>query len=178
MSAQNKALPKHLKTTNKHFSWVLATAMEMVEESIYQCQTFANTLEAHHNAEAADVFKRALLELEAELKLIETAKGTIQLPVIPPWEVPHLEYKHPAPSLMNTHYLSTSAEAWHTLDQLLRVHSCFYEHVLETTHQQESKQLIQQLQAHCRVLHQDFKHAISKADKTLKTDDDPPNTQG
>lgn len=175
----NRPLPPHLKTTNKHYAWVLATAHDMVEESLYHCHTFAMTLEAHHNPTAAELFKAFLPKLETERALIEQASKGIQLPPIPPWEVPHLEYQHPAPSLMNAHYLTSETEAWKTLDELIRVHSCFYEHLLNTHQQQESQALVQTLIAHCRQLHKQCQQALNNSPhETPPIDDDPPNLQG
>lgn len=138
----------HLKTHHKTLAWVLAAVNEMIEESIYHCQTFAHALRTHHNSAAAEVFESLLPHLKAEQHFVLDKLNGMKLPSIPPWEIPHPEYEHPAMHLFNAHYEMTSDQAWSLVQSLLKVHSCFYNHLQESLQQDEIQQLLHSLQKH------------------------------
>lgn len=139
----------HLKTHNKNLAWVLAAVDEMIEESIYYCDTFAYTLHAHHNDAAAAIFAALSPYFKSEQDLVLAKLPEHELPVIPPWEIPHQEYEHPANALMQAHYLMTEHEAWQIVTDMIQVHHCFYRDLVANTSQKEVLELIKSLQTHC-----------------------------
>jgi hypothetical protein len=176
MSLTNTPHP-HVKTTNKNFAWVVATASEMIEETLYHCDTFAHALRAHHNIAAAEVFETFSPALSEELDIVLQALKNVELPRIPPWEIPHLDYDHPASNLMErTHYLMTPVEAHQLINDMIRTHTCLYNHLLEATHQPEIAELVKQLLNLCLQCRQRNQQAMNQADAVPPlTDDDPPN---
>jgi len=167
----------HVKTTNKNYAWVLASIAEMIEETHYHCDTFSHALRAHHNESAAQVFETLTPALDQAFDTVMDALKNVELPRIPPWEIPHLDYDHPAPNLMErTHYLMTPVEAHQLVNDMIRTHTCFFNHLLETTQQPETQALVKTLLQQCMHCRQDNQNAMNQA-QTLPafTDDDPPN---
>lgn len=166
------------RNTDKNLAWVLASANEMIEESVYHCETFSHTLKAHHNEDAALVFDMAQTRFEAEqLLVLESLKG-VELPKIPPWEIPHQNYEHPATLLVHADYLMTLSEAWKMIHDMIQVHLNFYHHLLETTQETEVKDFIRQLHSHCQKCEQASHQAYQQHQSEKQEDLDPPNIQG
>ncbi|PLA75114.1 hypothetical protein CYQ88_02495 [Hydrogenovibrio sp. SC-1] len=138
-----------LKTHNKHLAWVLAAVNEMIEESIYYCDTFAHTLQAHHNETAAAIFSALSPYFKSEQEIVLAKLPEQNLPAIPPWEIPHQDYEHPANALMQAHYLMTEHEAWQIVTDMIQVHHCFYRDLIANSSQKEVIDLITSLQTHC-----------------------------
>jgi hypothetical protein len=105
------------------------------------------------------------------------ALKSVELPRIPPWEIPHLDYDHPASNLMErAHYLMTPVEAHQLVNDMIRTHTCFYNHLLETTHQPIIKELVKELLNLCLQCRQRNQQAMNQTESTpALTDDDPPN---
>lgn len=139
-----------LKTNNKNLAWVLAAVNEMIEESIYYCDTFAHTLQAHHNEAAATIFATLTPYFKSEQEIVLSKLPEQELPAIPPWEIPHQDYEHPANSLMQAHYLMTEHEAWQIVTDMIQVHHCFYRDLVANSSQTEVIDLIKSLQTHCQ----------------------------
>lgn len=105
---------------------VLAMINEMIEESVYHTETFAHTLQAHHNNKAAEVFLHACEQFNAEQQIVmRDVKGT-ELPNLPPWEILYPEYIHPSSLLSEAHYLMNEDEAWEIVDTMVKIHQGFY----------------------------------------------------
>lgn len=171
-----------LKTHNKNLAWVLAAVDEMIEESIYYCDTFSYTLHAHHNEAAAAIFAALSPYFKSEQDIVLAKLPEHELPAIPPWEIPHQEYEHPANALMQVHYLMTEHEAWKIVTDMIQVHHCFYRDLVANSSQKEVLELIKSLQTHCLKCE---KICASKKlpTQTLDTDEpmddlDPPVAQG
>lgn len=138
-----------IKQGNKTYDWVIASGLEMVQDSIYFCDTAAHTLAVHHNDAASAIFKAASEAFTAEESLLLAASAKITLPVIPPWELPHENYDHPAPDLMEAHYLMSSSQALQLVEKLIQVHTCFYNDIKATHPIDETLNLVQQCLAQC-----------------------------
>ncbi len=106
--------------------WVFSMIIAMIEESIYHTETFAYSLEVHHNDKAAKVFYLICEQFKAELHIVLNNLPDADLPHIPPWEVPYAEYQHPSSVLMNANYLMSESEAWKLMDQMIDIHNDFY----------------------------------------------------
>ena len=157
-------------------AWVLAAINEMIEESIYHCETFCHTLHTHHNLIAAKVFEQFCPQFLSEQALIQDSIKTISLPEIPPWEIPYHDYIHPVNALTHAHYLMSESDAWKLMHEMVQVHSCFYSYLLDKNQQPEVESLLKDLrklnmacQKICRQ-HQSYNDA-------LPDDLDPPIPQ-
>ena len=106
--------------------WVLSMVNTMIEESIYHTETFAHSLEVHHNDKAAKVFYLICEQFKAEQHIVLNNILDADLPDIPPWEVPYVEYQHPSSVLMNANYLMTESDAWKLMHQMIDIHNDFY----------------------------------------------------
>lgn len=116
------------QTTSKYteFIQVLGMINEMIEESAYHTETFAHVLEVHHNSKAAKVFLLASEQFKAELAMIKEDVGNVEMPTIPPWEIPYPEYIHPSSLLVDAHYLMTEVEASNIVESMVKIHQEFY----------------------------------------------------
>ena len=138
-----------------NYAWVLASIQEMVEESIYFCETFAHTLQAHHNPQASAVFERGLRTFQQEQQMVLEAIQAYQassnaaLPKISPWEKPYADYQHPAVNLMQAGYLMTDSEAEQRVSKMIQVHRDFYAHLLQTQTSTEIVKWVSALQNYC-----------------------------
>ena len=119
--------------TSQTFGWVLASIQEMIDESIYFCETFSHTLHVHHNRQAAEVFQKALQSFQQEAHIVLEAiqSHNPPLPKISPWEKPYNGYQHPAVTLMDADYLITESAAWLLVENLIQVHQSFYHYLQE-----------------------------------------------
>lgn len=147
MNAMNQrtATHPHLKTTHKNVAWTLAAIHEMLEESIYHCETLCHTLQAHHNLKAAKVFEELCPHIVSEQTLMQESSVAIPLPEIPPWEIPYHDYIHPVSALTHAHYLMSESDAWKLMSDIVQVHSCFYSYLLEQQQPPEIETLLKQL---------------------------------
>lgn len=136
-------------STPHSFGWVLASIQEMIEESIYFCETFSHTLDVHHNSQAAAVFQQALQGFQQEEKLLLEAIDGHQLPKISPWEKPYEGYQHPAVTLMDADYLMTEFAAWQLVEKMIQVHQGFYHYLNETQSNDKTLKLVSLLQKKC-----------------------------
>lgn len=128
--------------------WVLAMINAMIEESIYHTETFAYSLKAHHNDKAAKVFDRTCEKFKAEQSIVLNYTLNVDLPNIPPWEMPYSEYKHPAIVLIDSTYLMTEAEAWKLMNAMIKIHNSFYNFLHKETKEGEVYHIIDQLVNH------------------------------
>lgn len=163
--------------TEKGLAWILASSNEIIEDSIYYCEMFAHTLAAHHNQEAAKVFTSAQTYFEQEQSIILDQLQGIELPEIPPWELPHPGYEHPADQLQNADYLMTIAEAWELVHKTSEVHSCFYQSLLQETNCDDVKQLLNSLLKLTNNCQQIAEQQRQKNNQPRPIDLDPPNIQ-
>jgi len=120
-----------LKENYENFTWVLSALNDMLDETIYHMQTFAHTLKAHHNDKAAKVFFLACEQFKTEQEIAVKHAQNIDLPTIPPWEIPFPEYQHPSSLLIHTDYLMTESEAWKIISAMIGIHNGFYEFLLK-----------------------------------------------
>ena len=146
------------KPDTKSYGWVLVSIEEMIEESMYFCETFAHTLNVHHNTPAATVFEQAhqdfLQEKQVLLNAIETYKThpsqqNDPLPKISPWEKPYAGYQHPATTLMDADYLMTESEAGLLVVKMIQVHHDFYDFLTQTQSSETSLKLVSVLKEYC-----------------------------
>lgn len=172
----NTGAHPHLKTSHHNMAWILAAINEMLEESIYHCETLSHTLYVHHNLKAAKVFETLCPHIIAEQGLMEDSSISISLPEIPPWEIPYQDYIHPVSTLTHAHYLMSESDAWKIMSDVVQVHSCFYSYLLEKNQPPEIESLLKQL----RQLNTDCQ-TICRQHQTphdvLPTDLDPPIPQ-
>ena len=150
--------PPMTKSTSHPFDWVLASIQEMIEESIYFCETFSHTLSAHHNTVDSAVFKQALQRFQQEQQLLLETIGDHQLPKISPWEKPYEGYQHPAVPLMDADYLMTESAAWQLVEKMIQVHRGFYRYLDETQRCEKTLKLVSLLQKYCSHYCQDRQH--------------------
>ncbi len=159
-------IAKPTSTTTHAFGWVLASIQEMTEESIYFCETFSHTLNAHHNSQAAAVFKQALQSFQQEEQLLIKAiqNHGQPLPKISPWEKPYQDYQHPAATLMDADYLMTESDAWQLVEKMIQVHHGFYRYLREyqnreTQNSEKTLKLVSLLVEHCSHCLQDSQYS-------------------
>lgn len=137
--------------------WVLAMINEMIEESIYHTETFAHSLKAHHNDNAAKVFDRTCEKFKAEQSIVQNYTLNVDFPNIPPWEMPYSEYKHPATVLIDSTYLMTEVEAWKLMNAMIKIHNSFYHFLHKETKEGDVYHIIDQLVNHCNQCTQENK---------------------
>ncbi|BBP42758.1 hypothetical protein [Thiosulfativibrio zosterae] len=162
----------------KNFGWVLASIDDMIEETRYFCNAFSQTLRAHHNEMAANIFEQAALGFEQEAQLLERHKEGKILPDIAPWEMPHPDYEHPVNWLMDADYLINEAQAWKLVERLVQIHHCYYNHLKATHNIAETLSLVSELQSHCYHCVEQARHAQQISSSSLTPSDlDPPLDQ-
>jgi len=105
---------------------VLAMIHAMIEESIYHTETFSHTLNVHHNDKAAKVFRLICEQFKKEQIIVLNGTLNVDLPTLPPWEVPYTEYIHPSSVLIHANYLMTESEAWGLMFEMIEIHKRFY----------------------------------------------------
>jgi len=172
----NTDVHPHLKTTHKNVAWILAAINEMLEESIYHCETLCHTLHAHHNLKAAKVFEELCPHIFSEQAVMLESLKSVSLPEIPPWEIPYHDYIHPVHSLTHAHYLMTESDAWKLMSEIVQVHSCFYSYLLDKNQPPEIERLLKQL----RQLNMDCQKICRQHQSShdvLPVDLDPPIPQ-
>ncbi len=140
----------HAKEKYDDLSWVLATLQIMLDETMYHMQTFAHTLEVHHNKEVAQIFFLVYEQFKREEEIVSSHIGTRDLPTIAPWETPYPDYQHPSEVLSEVDYLSTQEEAWKTIHNVSQNHKDFYDFLLKESENSELLSLIQELLIHCQ----------------------------
>ncbi len=140
----------HAKEKYDDLGWVLATLQMMIDETMYHMQTFAHTLEVHHNKEVAHIFSLVYEQFKREQEIVSSHIGTINIPIIAPWETPYPDYQHPSEVLSETDYLSTQEEAWKTIHKMSQNHKGFYDFLLKESENSELLSLIQELLSHCQ----------------------------
>jgi len=134
----------------ENFDWVLSALQMMIDETMYHMQTFAHTLEVHHNKEVAQIFSVAYEQFKIEHEIICSHMGTRDLPTIAPWETPYPDYQHPSEVLSEVDYLSTQEEAWTTIHKVNQNHKGFYDFLLKESEHSELLILMQELLIHCQ----------------------------
>lgn len=155
------------------FNWVLSALQMMIDETMYHMQTFAHTLEVHHNKKASEIFACVYQQVKGEHEMIQSYIATKDLPSIAPWETVYPGYKHPSEVLNEIDYLSTQAEAWKAVDQVSQIHSDFYDFLLEESQNNELLNLIQELQKHTlRSKMTNEKKVFNLLDQDMERDDD------
>jgi len=140
----------------KPYGWVLVSIEEMIEESLYFCETFAHTLNVHNNHPAAAVFEWAKRNFQTEKQwLVDEIERYLALQNLPlpkrsPWEKPYAGYQHPATTLMEAGYLMTESEAELIITKIVKVHQDFYDYLSQTQSNEASLKLVFLLQTHCK----------------------------
>lgn len=71
------------KSKYEELTHVLAMINEMIEESVYHTETFAHTLQAHHNKKVSEIFLRASEQFKEELTVAMADSQNVALPSIP-----------------------------------------------------------------------------------------------
>ncbi len=130
--------------------WVFAMIHTMIEESIYHTETFAHTLKVHHNDKAAKVFHLICAQFKEEQKIVLEHVLHVDLPNIPPWEVPYEGYQHPSSVLINANYLMTESEAWRLMHDMIEIHNGFYRFLVEGHKEESIGSVIDKLAAYCQ----------------------------
>lgn len=155
------------------FNWVLSALQMMIDETMYHMQTFAHTLEVHHNKKAADIFSFVYQQFKSEQEMIQPYIGTKNLPNIAPWETVYPGYKHPSDVLSDIDYLSTQKEAWKTIDQVSQIHRDFYDFLLKESQNSEVSSLIQELLLHSQRFQMTNQKKLFKLlDQDMERDED------
>jgi len=144
--------------------WVLAMINAMIEESIYHTETFAHSLKAHHNDKAAKVFDLICEQFKTEQSLVLNYTLNVDLPNIPPWEVPYSEYQHPATVLIDSTYLMTEAEAWKLMNGMIKIHNNFYDFLFKETKKGDIFHIIDELVNHYNQCTQENKEHELKSE--------------
>lgn len=129
--------------------WVLSMLNTMIEESIYHTETFAHSLKVHHNSKAANVFQLISEQFKAEQRIVLNHALNVDLPNIPPWEVPYTEYKHPASVLIDANYLMSESEAWKLMNAMIEIHNGFYSFLFKENREGTILNVVDQLANHC-----------------------------
>jgi len=127
------------------FTWVLAMINAMIEESIYHTDTFAHSLKVHHNDKAAKVFDRICEQFKAEQNIVLNYTLNVDLPNIPPWEIPYTEYQHPASVLIDATYLMSESEAWKLMNGMIEIHNNFYNFLFKENKEGDVINIVDQL---------------------------------
>jgi hypothetical protein len=154
-------------------NWVLAALQMMIDETMYHMQTFAYTLEVHHNKKAAEIFSFVYQQFKREEEMVQSHIGNKDLPTIPPWQTVYPYYKHPSDVLSEIDYLSTQEEAWKTIDQVSQIHMDFYDFLLTESQNSEILSLIQELQKHSqRYKMMNQKEGLKLPDQDMQRDED------
>ena len=144
---------------------VLAMIHAMIEESIYHTETFAHTLNVHHNDKAAKVFRLICEQFKAELGIVLNGMLNVDLPTIPPWEVPYTEYIHPSSVLIHANYLMTEFEAWGLMYEMIEIHKRFYTFLSNENSEDTLFSVIDQLANYCNDCGEKNKRLEAKAEK-------------
>jgi len=135
----------HYKEKYSDFLWVLTMINTMIEESIYYTETFSHSLKVHHNDKAAKVFDLICEQFKAEQNIVLNHTLDIDLPNIPPWEVPHAEYQHPSSVLTEASYLMSESQAWELMDGMIEIHNSFYNFLLKENKESNVINIVDQL---------------------------------
>ena len=144
--------------------WVLGMLHTMIEESIYHTETFAHSLEVHHNDKAAKVFHLISKQFKAEQNIVLKHTLNIDLPNIPPWEVPYAEYQHPSSVLINTDYLISESQAWKLMNEMIEIHKGFYNFLFQEHTEGTIYSIVDQLVNYCSQCGLENKKLEMKAD--------------
>lgn len=140
--------------------WVLSTLKIMIDETMYHMQTFAHTLDVHHNKEAAQIFSFSYEQFKKENEIVWSCIGAKELPTIAPWETPYPHYQHPSEVLSEIDYLSTQEDVWKTIHKVNQIHIDFYDFLLGESENSDLLRLIQKLLAHGKNSQIDFEKKI------------------
>ncbi len=135
----------HHKEEYLDFVWVLARINAMIEESIYYTDTFAHSLKVHHNDKAAKVFDLNCEQFKAEQNIVLNYTINVDLPNIPPWEVPYAGYQHPSSVLIDATYLMTESEAWKLMSGMIEIHNSFYNFLFKENKEGDLIHIVDQL---------------------------------
>lgn len=143
---------------------VLSMIHTMIEESIYHTETFAYTLNVHHNDKAAKVFHLICEQFKAEQGIVLNCMLNVDLPTIPPWEVPYVGYIHPSSVLINANYLMTESEAWGLMRELIEIHNRFYRFLSKENCEGTIFSVVDQLVNYCNDCGEKNKRLEAKAE--------------
>lgn len=146
------------------FTWVLAMINAMIEESIYHTETFAYSLKVHHNDKAAKVFDLICEQFKAEQNIVLKHTLNIDLPNIPPWEVPYVEYQHPSSVLIDADYLMSESKAWKLMNEMIEIHKGFYSFLFKEHTQGTTYNVVDHLVSYCSQCGLENKKLEMKAD--------------
>ena len=144
--------------------WVLAMIHTMIEESIYHTETFAHTLNVHHNDKAAKVFRLICEQFKAEQGIVLNGTLNVDLPTIPPWEEPYTEYIHPSSVLIHANYLMTESQAWRLMHEMIEIHKRFYTFLSKENSEDTLFSVIDQLANYCNDCGEKNKRLEAKAE--------------
>lgn len=152
------------KDTYSDSVWVLAMMNIMIEESIYHTETFAHSLKVHHNDKAAKVFDLICEQFKAEQNIVLNYTLNVDLPNIPPWEVPYNAYQHPASVLIDATYLMTESEAWKLMNGMIEIHNGFYKFLFRENSEDNIFSIVDQLVNYCNQCEQKNKRLEANAE--------------
>lgn len=138
----------------------LAMIHTMIEESIYHTETFAYTLNVHHNDKAAKVFHLICEQFKAEQGIVLNGTLNVDLPTIPPWEVPYAG----SSVLINANYLMTESEAWGLMREMNEIHKRFYKSLCKENSEDTIFSVIEQLVNYCNDCGEKNKRLEAKAE--------------
>ena len=144
--------------------WVLGMLNTMIEESIYHTETFAHSLKVHHNDKAAKVFHLMCEQFKAEQNIVLNYTLDIDLPNIPPWEVPHAGYQHPSSVLIDADYLMSELQAWKLMNEMIEIHKGFYSFLFKEHTEGTIYNVVDHLVNYCSQCGQKNKKLAMKAD--------------
>lgn len=169
--------PINLENAEEFLAHVLALKCETED----RLQELADSLEEHHNMEAAGVF-RCLQELAAEgvLEIERLAEG-FELPSIPIWEYQWHCVNSPENACIDkAHYLMNSRQALELARSSSRRTHAFLLEVMNNVQIKEVQEIAQQLISHEEEVFiyriEQWLKDICDEDMSLCDDLDPPNT--
>lgn len=145
-------------------AWVLAMIHAMIEESIYHTETFAHTLKVHHNDKAAKVFHLICEQFKAEQSIVLNCTLNLDLPSIPPWEIPYAGYQHPFSVLIDANYLMSESEAWKLMNAMIEIHNGFYKFLCKENSEDTICSVVDQLVNYCNDCGHKNKRLEAKAE--------------
>ena len=157
----------------------LAHALELEIESRERYSVLADSMEIHHNAEVAELFRKMAHYSDLHANEVQQRAIGKVLPTIAPWAFKWNCPDHPeAPCHEDANYLMTTAEALNfALHNELRGRD-FYMNVAASTPDPEVRELAREMaeeeRQHVALLKKWFAHA-SRTTEPAPEDMDPPN---
>ena len=146
-------------------------------ESEEQLEMCADSLRAHNNPEAAEVFHSLSQLVGQSIQEIETMAEGLELPQIPPWDF-HWHCVDDPQSIDATHYLMSERKALE-LAQLNEQRALkYFQEIAEGVTDQTVRELAQSLHDHEQRFSQHIEQRLQQLEEDVDHHDDldPPNT--